>query len=85
MWTKLKLAVLTRLRLKESWVIFFVAGIIAMNYPFITIFNKPATLFEIPLLFLYLIIGWSISIFVIYLYIKAIDLPNKEENKREHR
>ena len=85
MWTNLKLAVLTRLRLKESWVIFFIAGIIAMNYPFITIFNKPATLFEIPLLFLYMIIGWLISIFVIYLYIKAIDLPEKEENRREHR
>ena len=85
MWTKLKLAVLTRLRLKESWVIFFVAGIIAMNYPYITIFNKPTTVFEIPLLFLYLNIGWLISIFVIYLYIKAIDLPKKDENRREHR
>jgi len=85
MWTNLKLAFLTRFRLKESWVIFFVAGIIAMNYPFITIFNKPATLFEIPLLFLYLNIGWLISIFVIYLYIKAIDVPKKEENRREHR
>jgi len=85
MWTNLKLAFLTRFRLKESWVIFFVAGIIAMNYPFITIFNKPSMVFEIPLLFLYLNIGWLISIFVIYLYIKAIDVPKKEENRREHR
>jgi len=85
MWTNLKLALLTRLRLKESWVIFFVAGIIAMNYPFITIFNKTTTVFEIPLLFLYMNIGWLISIFVVYLYTKAIDLPKEEENKREHR
>jgi hypothetical protein len=83
--TDLKRLLLTRLRLKESWVIFFIVGIIAMNYPFITIFNKSATLFEIPLLFLYLYVGWLISIFVVYLYTKAIDLPKDDDTGRERR
>lgn len=85
MWPKLKLAVLTRLRLRESWVIFFILGIITMNYPFITIFNKPIELFGIPMLFLYLNVGWLISIFVIYLYTKAIDGDAKEERGGKRR
>ncbi len=85
MWPKLRLALLTRLRMKESWVIFFVLGIVAMNYPFITIFNKPTTLNAIPLLFLYLFIGWLISIFVIYLYTKAVDVSSEDDRRGEKR
>jgi cellulose synthase/poly-beta-1,6-N-acetylglucosamine synthase-like glycosyltransferase len=62
----------TRLRLKESWVIFFILGIIMMNYPFIHIFNKNAYVFGFPLLFVYLIGGWAFSILVICLFTKAI-------------
>ena len=65
---RLKARVMHRLRLRESWVIFFILGIIMMNFPFLDIFNKPVTLFGFPLLFLYLMIGWVISIFVIYLF-----------------
>lgn len=73
------------LRLKESWVIFFLLGIIMMNYPFIDIFNKPVSFFNIPLLYLYLQIGWIVSIFVIYLFIKALALPNHEDDEGERR
>ena len=68
----LKRRLLNHLRLKESWVIFFILGIIMLNYPFIHIFNKGETLFSTPLLYLYLMVGWAISIFVIYLFTKAI-------------
>ena len=33
--------VLRHLHLKETWVIFFILGIIMMNYPFIHIFDTP--------------------------------------------
>ncbi len=82
MWPKLKLVLLRRLRLKETWVIFFILGFIMMNYPFITIFNKPVTLVGTPLLFLYLQIGWLTSIIVIYLFVKAADLGKGEENDK---
>ena len=71
MWPQLKQLFLTRLRLRESWVLFFGLGVIMMNYPFISIFNKPARLFEIPILYLYLQVGWAASIFVIWLFNKA--------------
>jgi hypothetical protein len=68
----------------ESWVIFFILGLIMMNFPFITIFDKPVTIFDIPLLFLYLQGGWLISIFVIYLFVKANNLnKDAEDNERE--
>jgi hypothetical protein len=73
MWPKVKKGLLRRLRLRESWVIFFILGIIMMNYPFISIFDKPSKFFGFPLLYLYLMIGWLVSIVVIVLFTKAID------------
>lgn len=67
--------ILKKLRLRESWVIFFLLGFIMLNYPFIHIFNKPVKIFGLPLLFLYLEIGWAVSIFIIYLFTLASGLP----------
>jgi Na+-driven multidrug efflux pump len=63
--------ILYRLQLPESWVIFFILGIIMMTFPFLHIFNKPVLLLGVPLLFLYLTAGWIISIIVIYLFMIA--------------
>lgn len=64
--------ILHRLQLRESWVIFFIMGIIMLNFPFLHIFNKSDTLFGFPLLFIYFTIGWAFSIFVIYLFTLSI-------------
>jgi len=69
------------LRLMESWVIFFLLGLIMMNYPFIHIFNKPVEVFGFPLLFLYLMGGWAVSICVIYLFTKAMGDNNHKEER----
>lgn len=68
--------IIHRLQLRESWIIFFILGIIMMTFPFLHIFNKPILLFGVPLLFLYLTAGWIISIIVIYLFMIA----NRHEN-----
>ena len=68
--------ILHRLQLRESWVIFFIMGIIMLNFPFLHIFNKSDTLFGFPLLFLYFTGGWAFSIFVIYLFTLAIRQNN---------
>jgi len=68
----LRLKILRRLQLRESWLIFFVMGIVMLNFPFLHIFNKSGTLFGFPLLFLYFTIGWAVSIFVIYLFTLTI-------------
>jgi hypothetical protein len=83
MWPRLKQLLLTRLRFRESWVFFFVFGVIMMNYPFISIFNKPARLFNIPILYLYLQIGWAVSIFVIWLFNKANDEDDQNSAPEE--
>ena len=57
------------IRIKEGWGAFCLLGIIMLNYPFMHIFNKPNELvFGVPLMVLYLLVGWPISIFVIYLF-----------------
>ena len=68
---------LQRLQLRESWIIFFIMGIIMLNFPFLHIFNKSDTLFGFPLLFLYFTVGWAVSIFVIYLFTLAVNQNNK--------
>jgi hypothetical protein len=57
---------------REAWVLCFLLGMIMLNYPFIHIFNKETTLFGIPLLFLYFILGWPASIAVIYLFSRSL-------------
>lgn len=68
---RLRTHIIRRLQLRESWIIFFILGIIMMTFPFLHIFNKPVLLFGMPLLFLYLTAGWIISIVVIYLFMIA--------------
>lgn len=76
---------LNRLSLKESWVIFFILGLIMLNYPFLNIFNKPDLFFGFPLMFIYIIVGWGISILVIYLFTISIRGENRSRNGSENR
>ncbi len=57
-----------KLPLTDAWVIWFLLGVVMINYPFLHIFNKHVLLFEIPLPVLYFFVGWPASIFVIYLF-----------------
>ena len=56
------------LHLREAWVIFFMLGLVMLNFPFLHIFNKDVQIFGIPLIILYLMIGWPLSIVVVYLF-----------------
>lgn len=76
-----KKRIFKHLRLMESWVIFFLLGLIMMNYPFIHIFNKNTEIFGFPLLFLYLMGGWAVSICVIFLFTKALGDNNHKEER----
>ena len=70
------------LNLKETWMIFFMLGIIMMNYPFVHIFDTPRMIFGVPALFLYLFMGWAASICIIYLFVKAIDIADDDKGER---
>jgi hypothetical protein len=70
-----------RSKLRQSWWIAFFLGVVMINYPFLMIFNRNLSLFGFPLLFLYFLVGWSLSIAVIALYVWALGraTPDEEE------
>ncbi|MDD5286946.1 MAG: hypothetical protein PHD54_13925 [Desulfuromonadaceae bacterium] len=76
--------VMHHLQLRESWIIFFILGIIMMTFPFLQIFNKPVTILGFPLMFIYLTAGWAFSIFVIYLFMRAFtSFSSNPDHKKE--
>ncbi len=66
-------------RIKEGWGLFFLLGVVMLNYPFLHIFNKPTTVFGIPLMVLYLFIGWPISIAIIYIFANTLGAPKRDD------
>ena len=69
----------SRSKLRQWWWIAFVLGALMINYPFLQIFNRRTTLFGMPLLFLYFLLGWAASIAVIGLYVRALRRAPPEE------
>ncbi|KIH76629.1 hypothetical protein SAMN05660860_01771 [Geoalkalibacter ferrihydriticus] len=65
--------------LRESWVLFFTLGVVMINFPFIHIFNKDILIFGIPLLVLYFLAGWPLSILVVYIFARILDKTEKDE------
>ncbi|MCA1797820.1 MAG: hypothetical protein LC645_09910 [Geobacteraceae bacterium] len=57
---------------RQIWLIFFFLGIIMLNFPFLQIFNRPETIFGIPLLVLYFMVGWPASIVVVYFFCRTL-------------
>ncbi len=56
---------------REAWLACFFMGVIMLNFPFLEIFNKTTQVLGIPLLVLYFLVGWPVSIFVIYLFARC--------------
>lgn len=74
-----------KLPLKDAWVIWFMLGVIMLNYPFLHIFNKNVLLFGVPLTILYFFIGWPVSIFVIYLFSFYLGHHSDDELSKQSR
>jgi hypothetical protein len=75
-------------RLLEAWIVFFLLGVVMINFPFIHIFNKATTVLGIPELVLYLLVGWPISILVVYFFSRHMGtgpdgLGNEDDKGRE--
>ena len=75
--------VLHRVQLQESWIIFFIMGIIMMTFPFLHIFNKPVIILGFPLMFIYLTAGWAFSIFVIYIFMRAFTSHHSDPDEKK--
>jgi hypothetical protein len=74
-----------KLPLRDAWVIWFILGVVMINYPFLHIFNKNLMVFGIPLTILYFFIGWPASIFVIYLFSIYLGHDSEQESARNNR
>jgi hypothetical protein len=46
----------------ERLVALFILGVVLFNPPFLSIFNRSAHLFGVPLLYLYLVLAWALLI-----------------------
>ncbi len=51
-------------------------GVLALNYPFISLFSEASMLFGIPVLYLYLFLAWGGFIFLV-----ALNLTRKGRKK----
>jgi hypothetical protein len=71
--------------IREAWILCFLLGVVMLNYPFIHIFNKPDLLFGIPALFLYFLMGWPLSILVIFLFSRTLRSKPQEQPGDESR
>ncbi|MGK2906149.1 MAG: hypothetical protein ACSLFH_07380 [Desulfuromonadales bacterium] len=78
-----------KLPLRDAWVIWFILGVVMLNYPFLHIFNKDVLFFGIPLTILYFYIGWPVSIFIIYLFsiylVRSTPERNAPKDKQENK
>ncbi len=66
---------------REAWILCFILGVVMLNYPFLHIFNKLTPIFGIPLLVLYFLVGWPLSILVIYLFSRTLTNHGATHNK----
>lgn len=70
---------------REAWVLCLILGMVMLNFPFLQIFNNDRQVAGIPLLVLYLFIGWPVSIGVIFLFVRRLNAENSEKPPDEER
>lgn len=71
--------------IREAWGLCLILGMIMLNFPFLQIFNTDRQMAGIPLLVLYLFIGWPISIGVIFLFVRRLNhkRPAKPSDEKD--
>lgn len=70
--------------IREAWMLFMILGMCMINFPFIHIFDSDQSVFDIPKLVWYFMLGWPASIAVIRLFVHLLDKSNESPSKREN-
>lgn len=52
-------------RRELRWAV-FIGSALLLNFPLLSVFNKPVFVFGVPLLFFYVLLAWSLLIFFTY-------------------
>ncbi|ADU65343.1 hypothetical protein LGV61_02865 [Desulfurispirillum indicum] len=71
--------------LAEAWILFFLLGVLMINYPFTHIFNKLTLVLGVPMMVLYFLLGWPLSIAVIYFFTRSLNHGDAESADHEDR
>ncbi len=72
-------------QLKEVWILLFLLGVTMLNYPFLHIFNKNVLVLGFPLLFLYFMLGWPISIAIVYYFSRSMHEDSAGESSSQEK
>jgi len=59
---------------KESIVILFIVGVLALNYPMLDLFDQPWMPFGVPLLYLYLYLVWLVLIILLIVVVEHSEI-----------
>lgn len=71
---------------REIWIFSLAAGLLALNFPFIEIFNAGKNVYGIPVLIAYLFLAWSLLIFIVVLFLHILcQDPEQAETDKEQR
>lgn len=62
-------------RKNERLIVLLIIGCLALNYPLLSLFDKGASLFGIPLLYLFLFTFWALFILLIAAIIERKQFP----------
>ncbi len=66
---------------KESIVVLFVVGVLALNYPFLNLFDRAWMPLGIPLLYLYMYLLWLAIIVLLIVIVEHSQLPPAEQEQ----
>lgn len=64
-------------RQNERLVVMLVLGIIALNFPLLSLFSRVQLLLGIPVLYLYIYFFWAIFICCLFLVLEKAPLPSQ--------
>ena len=65
---------------KEAIIILFVAGALALNYPFLSLFDRTWLPLGLPLLYLYLYLIWLVLIVLLIIIVSHSEIGEPERS-----
>jgi hypothetical protein len=60
-------------RLRSRWLFLSILYVVLFSFPLLRVFDRNILIFGIPLLILYLLLGWLLFIWLIYRFTQRLD------------
>lgn len=66
----------------DRLVALFLFGAVAFSPPLLQVFGVPVTLFGLPLIYVYLFVGWAVLIGLVAWYVEGGKVPKRPDGER---